>query len=62
MQARASAIEELTAAGALDDFTSSSDALDRELQQLSAGTQVEDELSRLKAELGTGDKPKELEQ
>ena len=61
-QARASAIEELTAAGALDDFTSSSDALDRELQQLSAGTQVDDELSRLKAELGTGDKPKELEQ
>src|SRR5436305_11291989 len=31
MQARASAIEELTAAGALDDFTSSSDARDREL-------------------------------
>src|SRR4051794_4209250 len=62
MQARASAIEELTAAGALDDFTSSSDALDRELSQLSAGAQVDDELSRLKAELGTGDKPKELEQ
>jgi phage shock protein A len=62
MQARASAIEELTAAGTLDDFTSSSDALDRELSQLSAGAQVDDELSRLKAELGTGDKPKELEQ
>jgi len=62
MQARASAIEELTAAGALDDFTSSSDALDRELSQLSAGAQVDDELSRLKAELGTGEKPKEIEQ
>jgi len=63
MQARASAIEELTAAGALDDFTSSSDALDRELAQLSAGAQVDDELARLKSELGTGgEKPKELEQ
>jgi len=63
MQARASAIEKLTAAGALDDFTSSSDALDRELAQLSAGAQVDDELARLKSELGTGgEKPKELEQ
>src|SRR5215213_6480568 len=62
MQARAAAVEELTAAGTLDDFTSSSDALDRELQQLSAGSQVDDDLSRLKAELGTGEKPKELEQ
>src|ERR687883_324521 len=33
MQARAGAIEELTAAGTLDDLTSTSDALDRELEQ-----------------------------
>src|SRR5215218_7033918 len=52
MTARAAAIEELTAAGTLDDFTSSSDALDRELSQLSAGAQVDDELARMKAEVG----------
>ena len=62
MQARASAIDELTAAGTLDDLTSSSDALDRELSQLSAGKQVDDDLARLKAELGTGEQTKELEQ
>ena len=62
MQARASAIEELTAAGTLDDLTSTSDALDRELAQLSAGKQVDDELARLKGELGKGSEQKELEQ
>jgi phage shock protein A len=62
MQARASAIEELTEAGTLDDFTSSSDALDRELSQLSAGKQVDDDLERLRAELGSGEQKKELDQ
>src|SRR3954463_4531272 len=62
MQARASAIDELTAAGTLDDLTSSSDALDRELSQLSAGKQVDDDLARMKAELGSGEQQKELEQ
>jgi phage shock protein A len=62
MQARASAIEELTEAGTLDDFTSSSDALDRELSQLSSGKQVDDDLARLRAELGSGDEKKELDQ
>src|SRR5918911_924533 len=62
MQARAAAIDELTAAGTLDDLTSTSDALDRELAQLSAGKQVDDELARMKAELGSGEKQKELEQ
>jgi len=64
MQARASAIDELTAAGTLDDLTQSSDALDRELSQLSAGKQVDDELAKLKAEVGQGDgaeAPKEIE-
>jgi phage shock protein A len=61
MQARASAIEELTAAGALEDFTSDQSQLDRELAQLSAGTQVDSELERLKAELGSGGEKKELE-
>jgi phage shock protein A len=62
MQARASAIDELTEAGTLDDLTSSSDALDRELSQLSAGKQVDDDLARLKGELGAGGEKKELEQ
>ena len=60
MQARAAAIDELTAAGTLDDLTSSSDALDRELAQLSASTQVDDELAKMKAELGAGGEQKEL--
>lgn len=62
MQARASAIDELTAAGTLDDLTSPSDALDRELSQLSAGKQVDDDLARLRGEIGTGGEKKELEQ
>jgi phage shock protein A len=56
MQARAGAIEELTASGALEDFTGSGgDDIDRELAQLSQGTQVDDELAKMKAELGKGD-------
>src|SRR5207253_4585324 len=44
MQARASAIEELTAAGSLDDFTSGDTQLDRELAQISASSQVDTDL------------------
>jgi phage shock protein A len=62
MQARASAIEELTAAGTLEDFTDTSDPLDRELSQISAGRQVDDDMARLRAELESGDQKKELEQ
>src|SRR2546421_11671272 len=62
MQARASAIEELTAAGSLEDFTSGDSQLDRELAQISASSQVDSDLDRLKAELGTGGEPaKEIE-
>src|SRR6266496_2349124 len=62
MQARASAIEELTAAGALEDFTSDQTQLDRELGALASQSQVDDELSKIKAEVGPGEKQKELEQ
>jgi phage shock protein A len=55
MQARASAVEELTASGAFDDFTAQGDDIDRELAALSQGTQVEDDLAKLKAELGQGE-------
>jgi phage shock protein A len=64
MQARASAIEELTAAGSLDDFTTNDTQLDRELAQISASGQVDSDLERLKAEVGSGsgaDQPKPIE-
>src|SRR3954451_6816842 len=54
MQARANAIDELTAAGALDDFTSSGDHFDRQLEQLSQSSEVDDQLAKMKAELGQG--------
>jgi phage shock protein A len=62
MQARASAVEELVAAGTLEDFTSDQTQLDRELAQLSSSSQVDQDLARLKGELGTGGEKKELEQ
>jgi len=60
LQARANAIEELTAAGSLDDFTSTGDDIDRELSKVSQSGQVDDELAKMKAELGEGEAPKEL--
>jgi phage shock protein A len=63
MQARASAIEELTAAGTLEDFTSGDKTqLDRELEQLASQSQVDQELEQLKKEVGAGAGQKELEQ
>jgi phage shock protein A len=61
MQARANAIDELTASGALTDLTSSGDDIDRQLAQLSQTSQVDDELAKMKAELGAGGAPKQLE-
>ena len=43
-----------TRAGSLEDFTSSGDDLDRQLAADLQGTQVDDELAKMKAELGTG--------
>jgi phage shock protein A len=57
MQARASAIDELTQAGALEDFTSQGDDIDRQLSQISQSSQVDDELAKMKAELGQGSAP-----
>jgi phage shock protein A len=63
MQARASAIDELTATGALEDFTSGDTQLDRELAQIASSSQVDRDLERLKAEVGSGSgaPPKELD-
>jgi len=60
MQARAGAIEELTESGALQDYTSQGDDIDRQLAAISQGGKVDDDLARLKAELGQGDAPAEL--
>jgi phage shock protein A len=54
MQSRADAIDELTASGALEDFTSDQTPLDRELAQMTSESQVEDELAKLKKEVGSG--------
>jgi phage shock protein A len=60
MRARASAVEELEAAGTFEDLTqlgSGQDDIDRELAALGAGGMVDDELAKLKAELGQGSAP-----
>ena len=62
MRARAGAMEELEASGAFDDnlqLGSGEDDIDRQLRELTSGSQVDDDLARMKAELGTGggDKP-----
>ena len=55
MQARAGAVDELIASGALDDVTAlnSGDDISRELQALSSQSDVEAELARMKGELPT---------
>jgi phage shock protein A len=63
MQARASAMDELIAAGTLEDVTAGDQTqLDRELAQLASQSKVDEELERMKAELGTGSGQKELQQ
>src|SRR5512132_3553667 len=62
MQARASAIDELTTSGALEDFTSDQTQLDRELGAVASKSQVDKELEQMKAELGSGEGKKELTQ
>jgi len=54
MQARAGAIDELTSSGALEDYTAQGDDLDKQLSQISQSSQVDDELAKLKSELGQG--------
>src|SRR5215207_6514391 len=60
MRARASAVEELEAAGTFEDnltLTAGQDDIDRQLAELTSGSQVEDDLARMKAELGQGSQP-----
>jgi phage shock protein A len=58
MRARAGAVEELEAAGTFDDITQlggGEDDIDRQLKELTSGAQVDDELAKMKAELGQGE-------
>jgi phage shock protein A len=60
MKARAGAMEELEAAGAFDDsmmLGDGQDDIDKQLHELSTGAAVDDELARMKAELGQGSEP-----
>ena len=57
MQARAGAIDELLASGALNDLTTPVDDIQKELDKVSTTSQVDNELAALKAELGTGGGP-----
>ena len=57
MKARADAVQELEAAGTFEDLTqlgTGEDDIDRQLRQLSSSSEVDNELAKLKAELGTG--------
>jgi phage shock protein A len=58
MRARGQAVDELEKAGTFDDITQlgpAQDDIDRQLAQLGTGQQVDDELSKMKAEIGKGD-------
>src|SRR5579864_8134749 len=54
MQARAGALDELLASGALDDLTQPVDDIQKELDKVSSTDQVDNELAALKAEIGPG--------
>jgi phage shock protein A len=57
MKARADAVGELEKAGTFEDLTQLGDGqddIDRQLAQLSTGAQVDDELAKMKADLGKG--------
>ena len=62
MRARAGAIDELMASGALEDMVSGPhDDIQAELDRMGAGTGVDRELERMKAELSQGSAPREIE-
>ncbi|MBA2559684.1 MAG: PspA/IM30 family protein [Propionibacteriales bacterium] len=62
MQARAGAVDELIASGALNDpISGGGDDIAAELNRVSSTTDVELELAKMKAQLGTGSAPAQLE-
>jgi phage shock protein A len=64
MRARASAVEELEKAGTFEDLTqlgAGGDDIDRQLHELTSSSQVDDELAKMRAELGSGDEAPAIE-
>ena len=62
MQARAGAIDELVASGALEVVSSTGkDNLTIELERMASQSQVDDELARMRLELGSGGNPAAIE-
>jgi phage shock protein A len=60
MKARADAVSELEAAGTFEDLTalgSGEDDIDHQLKQLSSKSAVDDELAKMKGEVGVADPP-----
>ncbi len=60
MKARSDAVQELEAAGTFEDLTQigpAEDDIDRQLKQLSSQSEVDSELEKMKAELGSGSAP-----
>jgi phage shock protein A len=60
MKARADAVGELEASGTFEDLTalgSGDDDIDRQLKQLSSTSEVDADLAKMKAELGSGSGP-----
>lgn len=65
MKARANAVEELEAAGTFEDLTAlgpGQDDIDRQLAQIGTTSQVDDELAKMKAELGSGGSTGQIEE
>ena len=61
LQARGAALDELTASGVLNDPTGyGKDDITRELEALSAGSGVENEMARLRNEIAAGDSKKQI--
>ena len=61
LQARAGAVDELIASGALDDVTGTSDTIQAELDRISSTSGVDAELAALKGQLAAGDAPAPIE-
>ena len=60
MKARADAVSELEAAGTFEDLTAlggGEDDIDKQLRELSTTSVVDDELAKMKAEIGSGSAP-----
>ncbi|HEX3516474.1 MAG TPA: PspA/IM30 family protein, partial [Trebonia sp.] len=60
MQARAGAIDELLASGALEDHVGGQDYIQAELDKIGAGSDVDAELARIKGEIASS-APKQIE-